>query len=71
MDTVWTVLHSLWTGLWEAVDSAVGDTPEDVARPALTSDNGGAHGVDEKLHRRADRGRADSGRLGHSWTETA
>ena len=30
MDTVWTVLHTLWTGLWEAVDSAVGDTPEDV-----------------------------------------
>ena len=71
MDTVWTVLHSLWTGLWEAVDSAVGDTPEDVARPALTSDNGGAHAVDGNLHRGAAQPRAESGTLGQSWTERA
>ena len=48
MDELWTVLHSLWTVLWEWVDKPVGDTPGGLARRPLTSDNGRAHGVDGK-----------------------
>ena len=48
MDDLWTAVHSLWTRLWEFVDSVVGDTPGPLAPPPLTSENERAHGVDEK-----------------------
>jgi len=48
VDALWTVVHSLWTGLWGVVDRAVGDTPGTLAHPELTSENDRAHDVDEK-----------------------
>ena len=51
VDELWTVLHSLWTRRWKAVDKAVGDTPGPLAAPSLTSQNVPAHGVDGKWRR--------------------
>jgi len=51
VDEMWMQVHSLWRGLWAAVDRDVGDTPEALARTALTSKNDRVphpHDVDEK-----------------------
>ena len=50
MDGVWTPRRALWSGPGKSVDGVVGDTPGRTAATALTSEDGGAHGVEGKLY---------------------
>src|SRR3954467_3007828 len=64
VDSVWTARLALWNLLGAPVDRPVGDTPGTVAAPALTSDNGGAHDVEESSTAGSDEDRVTSQHAG-------